>query len=125
LWDSIEYHDRVAEFASSEEIVEQVEQHIVQRNLWLKVLEDGTPLIPEQTRRKRAKIRAPHLGRGNRMKDPTPDEIARRCIEVQASWTEKEKAKRIAGAYVNQPVVLGALADMGGGGGTNRISDED
>ena len=32
-----------------------------------------------------------------RADDPTPDEIAARCLEVQEMWTPKERAKRWCG----------------------------
>ena len=52
-------------------------------------------------------------------RDPTPVEIRQRCAEVQATWSRRERRKRM-GAYVPQRVVapfvvLGPLVQGGDG----------
>ena len=48
--------------------------------------------------------------------DPTPNEIRRLCLEIQATWSERERRSR-AGVYGDQPPVdvmvceAGAVAD--------------
>lgn len=34
------------------------------------------------------------MGKYEKVPDPTPQEIAERCLEIQAEWTEAERYKR-------------------------------
>lgn len=44
------------------------------------------------------------------MSDPTPEEIKQKCAEIQAGWSEQEKAKR-AGTTLNPEFVIPKVMD--------------
>lgn len=45
--------------------------------------------------------------KGHRKPDPTPEEIAAECLQIQAEWSEAERMKRLGGylspEYVYRP----------------------
>lgn len=60
---------------------------------------------------------------------PSPDEIRRRCLEFQASWSDEERARRVVGgSQLPQPVEIKVIPESTFSqscNGSSEISFED